>query len=180
MPQVSFTKSLPKLLVPKVLVAWVWMPAGEAQRMRLKVNDAWFFWLMFQSTLGKMMNCSPSRGVGPSMLTRPLNSLEYRVCALAVLMPFLVAIVDTALADVACPKKMVELLGIAVPGKLRLYQSKVRFQKSLSLMAGPPTPKPDILRQSVGLSATGGKLPDASFTVSLVNGLVAPQTLSRS
>src|SRR5690349_16288741 len=73
MPQVSFTKSLPKLLVPNVLVACVWMPAGEAQRIRLKVNDARFFWLMFQSTLGKMMNCSPSRGVGPVMLTRPLN-----------------------------------------------------------------------------------------------------------
>jgi hypothetical protein len=43
MPHVSFTKSSPKLRTPKVLVAWVWMPAGEAQRMRLKVNDAWFF-----------------------------------------------------------------------------------------------------------------------------------------
>src|SRR4249919_94894 len=121
MPHVSFTKSSPKLLVPNVLVAWVWMPAGEAQRMRLKVNDARFFWLMFQSTLGKMMNCSPSRGVEPVMLTRPLNSLLYRVWACAVLTPSLLAIVATVGADVAWPKKTVELLGIAVPGKLRLY-----------------------------------------------------------
>src|SRR6476646_283800 len=127
------------------------MPAGEAQRMRLKVNDARFFWLMFQSTFGKMMNRSPSRGVGPSILTSPLNSLLYRVCAWAVLTPSLVAMVDAAEDEVACPKKMLELPGTAVPGKFRLYQSKVRFQKSLSVMAGPPTPKPDILRQSVGL-----------------------------
>src|SRR5438270_7825838 len=119
--------------------------------MRLKVNEARFFWLMFQSTLGKMMNCSPSRGVGPSMLTSPLNSLLYRVCACAALTPSLVAMVDAADAEVACPKKMLALPGTAVPGKLRLYQSKVKFQNSLSLMAGPPTPNPDILRQSVGL-----------------------------
>src|SRR5215831_304805 len=106
---------------------------------------------MFQSTLGKMMNCSPSRGVGPVMLTRPLNSLLYRVWAVVVLTPSLLAMVATVGAEVAWPKKTVELEGMAVPGKLRLYQSKVRFQKSLSLMAGPPTPKPDILRQSVGL-----------------------------
>src|SRR5262245_53641051 len=98
------------------------MPAGEAQRMRLKVNDARFFWLMFQSTLGKMMNCSPSRGVGPVMLTRPLNSLEYRVCAAAVLIPSRLAMVATVGADVAWPKNTVALEGIAVPGKLRLNQ----------------------------------------------------------
>src|SRR6185312_6310016 len=107
---------------------------------------------MFQSTLGKMMYCSPSRGVGPSMLTSPLNSLLYRVCACAVLTPRRVAMVLSVAAEgIACPKNTVEFPGTAVPGKLRSYQSKVRFQNSLSLMAGPPTPKPDILRQSVGL-----------------------------
>src|SRR5215470_305 len=107
---------------------------------------------MFQSTLGKMMYCSPERGVGPSMLTRPLNSFVYRLWAWAVLTPSRVAMVlNVAAEGVAWPKKTVGLLGIAVPGKLRSYQSKVRFQNSLSLMAGPPTPKPEILRQSVGL-----------------------------
>src|SRR5215471_13418794 len=51
-PQVSFTKSLPKLLVAKVFVACVWIPAGEFQRMRLKEKDAWFLALIAESSLG--------------------------------------------------------------------------------------------------------------------------------
>src|ERR1051326_1095585 len=128
------------------------MPDGEAQRMRLNVNDAWFFCVMFQSTFGKMMYCSPERGVGPSMLTRPLNSFVYKVWACDVLTPRLVAMVlNVAAEGVAWAKNAVGLLGMAVPGKFRSYQSKVIFQNSLSLMAGPPRPKPEILRQSVGL-----------------------------
>src|SRR5579859_751447 len=135
---------------------------------------------MVQSTLGKMMYCSPWRGVGPSMLTRPLNSLAYSACACAVETPSLVAMtLVVAVVGVCCAKNAVGPLVTAVPGKLRLYQSKVRFQNSLSLMAGPPTPKPEILRQSVGLYGTCWK-PLGVDTASLVNGLMAPQTLSRS
>src|SRR5712691_12672498 len=95
MPQVVFTKSFPKLLVPKVLVDCVWMPAGEDQRMRLKVNAAWCLGVICQSTLGNQMFCSPVRGTGPSMVFKAVRSVSQSVPACAEVIPSLVASVLT-------------------------------------------------------------------------------------
>src|SRR6267142_3038456 len=135
---------------------------------------------MAQSTLGKKMYCSPERGVGPSMVVRPVRSLLYKASAAAWLGSPRRVCSNVRFAALGGAKNAVELLGTAVPGKFRSYQSNARNQKTLSFLIGPPTPMPAILRQSVGLYGTCVKLPGEVCTGSLVNGLVAPQTLSRS
>src|SRR5262245_47706058 len=118
------------------------MPAGEDQRMRLKVNDARFLWLICQSSLGKMMFCAPVRGTIPSMLFRPVNPLLQSPAATGALARVLppattrVARVpnwEEAVQGVSCPgtkvlpsalqlgaaKNTLGLLATAVPGKFR-------------------------------------------------------------
>src|SRR6266576_6276048 len=98
---------------------------------------------MAQSTLGKKMNCSPERGVGPSIETSPAKSVLYWFTAnwlLAALLapnsllesvPMVEAAVqgNTKLPGVSaaehdgCAKNAGALEATAVPGKFRSYQS---------------------------------------------------------
>src|SRR5215471_20556386 len=81
---------------------------------------------------------------------------------------------------VGVAKNAVGLLVTAVPGKFWRYQSKATNKNSLSFTSGPPTPKPAILRQFVGLKLVGVNTPGEVWTAIWVKGLAAPQTLSRS
>src|SRR6266568_4857786 len=89
-----------------------------------------------------------------------------------------VSMLDELVVCVA--KKADALLGTPFPGKLRLYQSNARNQKSLSFTKAPPTPNPAIFRQSFGLNGTLVNTPGDVRVAICANGLKAPQSLSRS
>src|SRR5689334_19890865 len=103
------------------------MPAGDAQRCRSSENDAWFFWLTCQSIFPNQRMFSPVRGTGPSVVIRSAKSLLYSVVACAwvaaLLAPYTrcasVLIVDA----LGVAKNDFGVCAMAVPGKLRLFQS---------------------------------------------------------
>src|SRR5512142_270744 len=135
--------------------------------MRLTTSEKRFLSLICQSIFGSQMNWRPLRGVGPRVDTRSLMSALYwaRAWALVarVLAPYRrvlkVPMVDVALhgelelgaLQDGVANTVLGFCAIAVPGKLRSKKSNARKKNSLSLMIGPPTLPPVILRTSVGL-----------------------------
>src|ERR1044071_5281587 len=71
--QSMLTPSSPKLSRARVLMACVWMPAGESQRRLLKVAVNVFALLTFQSTFGRKSRWLPVRGTEPERLLRKLS-----------------------------------------------------------------------------------------------------------